>query len=93
MLWLVFGIGFSAVIWKRLYHNICFLLCLSGDDAVADDYASIALYFENQKQHFLAGKFFLKATQYSKVKWCFLQNKSFFMSKQIKWTFPFCFFL
>lgn len=38
-----------------------------GDDAVADDYASIALYFENQKQHFLAGKFFLKATQYSKA--------------------------
>lgn len=38
-----------------------------GDDAVTDDYASIAMYFENQKQHFLAGKFFLKATQYGKA--------------------------
>ena len=41
---------------------------MTGDDAVADDYASIAMYFENQKQHFLAGKFFLKATQYAKVR-------------------------
>lgn len=39
-----------------------------GDDAVADDYASIAMYFENQKQHFLAGKFFLKSAQYAKVR-------------------------
>ena len=43
------------------------LLSLIGDDAVADDYASIAMYFENQKQHFLAGKFFLKSKQYAKV--------------------------
>ncbi|XP_073252735.1 WD repeat-containing protein 19-like [Porites lutea] len=38
-----------------------------GDDAVADDYASIAMYFENQKQYFLAGKFFLKSKQYAKA--------------------------
>lgn len=38
-----------------------------GDDAVADDYASIAMYFENQKQYFLAGKFFLKSAQYAKA--------------------------
>ena len=41
---------------------------MTGDDAVADDYASIAMYFENQKQHFLAGKFFLKSAQYAKVR-------------------------
>lgn len=41
---------------------------ITGDDAVADDYASIAMYFENQKQHFLAGKFFLKSAQYAKVR-------------------------
>lgn len=41
---------------------------VTGDDAVADDYASIAMYFENQKQHFLAGKFFLKSAQYAKVR-------------------------
>ena len=41
---------------------------IPGDDAVADDYASIAMYFENQKQHFLAGKFFLKSAQYTKVR-------------------------
>ena len=40
---------------------------ITGDDAVADDYASIAMYFENQKQYFLAGKFFLKSAQYAKV--------------------------
>ena len=38
-----------------------------GDDATKEDYSSIALYFENQKQHYLAGKFFLKSAQYGKV--------------------------
>ena len=42
-------------------------MCVTGDDAVADDYASIAMYFENQKQYFLAGKFFLRSAQYAKV--------------------------
>ena len=29
-----------------------------GENATAEDYNSIALYFENKNQHFLAGKFF-----------------------------------
>ncbi|XP_046853283.1 WD repeat-containing protein 19-like [Xenia sp. Carnegie-2017] len=38
-----------------------------GDDCTPDDYSSIALHFEQKKQHFLAGKFFSKAGQYSKA--------------------------
>lgn len=39
----------------------------AGDDATKEDYSSIAMYFENQKQYFLAGKFYLKSTQHAKV--------------------------
>lgn len=52
---------------KQGYRSNAFVL-IPGDDAVADDYASIAMYFENQKQYFLAGKFFLKSAQYAKVR-------------------------
>ena len=34
-----------------------------GEDATHDDYQSIALHFENNKRHFLAGKFFLLCKQ------------------------------
>ena len=34
-----------------------------GADATHDDYQSIALHFENNKRHFLAGKFFLLCKQ------------------------------
>lgn len=32
-----------------------------------EDYQSIALYFEGEKKHLLAGKFFRKCGQYSRV--------------------------
>ena len=32
-----------------------------------EDYQSIALYFESEKNHFLAGKFFLMCNQYSRA--------------------------
>lgn len=51
----------------KKYLVLISLFYVAGDDAVADDYASIAMYFENQKQYFLAGKFFLKSAQYAKV--------------------------
>ncbi|KAI0219651.1 WD repeat-containing protein 19 [Lamellibrachia satsuma] len=38
-----------------------------GSDATPEDYQSIALYFENEKNHFLAGKFFLLAGQYARA--------------------------
>ncbi|KAK2164923.1 hypothetical protein LSH36_57g01034 [Paralvinella palmiformis] len=38
-----------------------------GPDATPDDYQSIALYFENEKNHFLAGKFFLQCNQYGRA--------------------------
>ncbi|MEQ2197130.1 hypothetical protein XENOCAPTIV_023680, partial [Xenoophorus captivus] len=41
------------------------LLC---SEATQEDYQSIALYFEGEKKHPLAGKFFHKCGQYSKVR-------------------------
>ncbi|CAH1776664.1 unnamed protein product [Owenia fusiformis] len=38
-----------------------------GTDATPEDYQSIALYFENEKNHFFAGKFFLLCTQYQRA--------------------------
>lgn len=38
-----------------------------GSEASAEDYQSIALYFEGEKKHLLAGKFFRKCGQYSRV--------------------------
>lgn len=39
-----------------------------GDDASIEDYASLALHFDNDKNSFFAGKFYYKAGQYSKVR-------------------------
>ena len=39
-----------------------------GPDATPEDYQSIALYFENEKNHFLSGKFFLLSGQYNRVR-------------------------
>lgn len=38
-----------------------------GSDATQEDYQSIALYFEGEKKHLLAGKFFQKCGQYSRA--------------------------
>ena len=38
-----------------------------GSDATSEDYINIANYFEEAGNHFLAGKFFLKAQRYDKV--------------------------
>ncbi|MEQ2290862.1 WD repeat-containing protein 19, partial [Ameca splendens] len=38
-----------------------------GSEATQEDYQSIALYFEGEKKHLLAGKFFHKCGQYSKA--------------------------
>lgn len=38
-----------------------------GDDASVEDYTSLALHFDNEKNPFLAGKFYYKAGQYGKV--------------------------
>lgn len=47
--------------------HVYMLLCVIGPDATPEDYQSIALFFENEKNHFLAGKFFLLSGQYSRV--------------------------
>ncbi|XP_033108550.1 WD repeat-containing protein 19-like isoform X2 [Anneissia japonica] len=44
-----------------------------GDDATLEDYQSIALHFDNEKSHFLAGKFFLLCSQYKKALQHFLR--------------------
>ncbi|XP_043548785.1 WD repeat-containing protein 19 isoform X2 [Chiloscyllium plagiosum] len=38
-----------------------------GSDANNEDYQSIALYFEGEKKHFLAGKFFMLCGQYTRA--------------------------
>lgn len=38
-----------------------------GSDATTEDYHSIAVYFEAEKNYFLAGKFYLLSGQYNKV--------------------------
>ena len=57
---------FIYVFHNRLISLISFLI-RTGDDCTPDDYASMALHFEQKKQHLLAGKFFSKAGQYNKV--------------------------
>ncbi|KAK3101973.1 hypothetical protein FSP39_007745 [Pinctada imbricata] len=44
-----------------------------GPDATPEDYQSIALYFENEKNHFLSGKFFLLSGQYNRAMKHFLK--------------------
>lgn len=38
-----------------------------GSEATIEDYQSIALYFEGEKNHLQAGKFFQKCGQYNRV--------------------------
>lgn len=40
-----------------------------------DDYQSIALYFENEKDHLMAGKFFLLCNQYERVCYSYFQRR------------------
>ncbi|XP_067949190.1 WD repeat-containing protein 19-like isoform X2 [Watersipora subatra] len=47
-----------------------------GSDATVEDYQSIAVYFENEKSHFMAGKFFLFCQQYSRALKHFLRVQS-----------------
>ncbi|GFN82173.1 WD repeat-containing protein 19-like [Plakobranchus ocellatus] len=44
-----------------------------GSDATPEDYQSIAVYFDAENNHFLAGKFFLLGGQYSKAMKHFLK--------------------
>ena len=44
-----------------------FVTTHTGSDATPEDYQSIAVHFENEKNHYLAGKFFLLSGQYSRV--------------------------
>ena len=41
--------------------------CVAGTDATPEDYQSIAVHFEGEKNHFLAGKFYYHSGQYSRV--------------------------
>ncbi|XP_013392134.1 WD repeat-containing protein 19-like [Lingula anatina] len=54
-----------------------------GSDATAEDYQSIALYFENEKNHFLAGKFFFLCAQYGRALKHFLRCSNSDDSKAI----------
>ena len=69
----------------------------TGSDATPEDYQSIALYFENEKNHFLSGKFFLLSGQYNRVSCGFcswveiVPEYCFHLSKQCKpWLVVVC---
>jgi len=47
------------------YH--CYLSVAGSESTSNEDYQSIALYFEGEKKHFQAGKFFLLCGQYGRV--------------------------
>nr|XP_019597484.1 PREDICTED: WD repeat-containing protein 19 isoform X1 [Rhinolophus sinicus] len=49
---------------------------IGSEDTTNEDYQSIALYFEGEKQHFQAGKFFLLCGQYSRALKHFLKCSS-----------------
>lgn len=49
-------------------HTCIFARSRSGSEATQEDYQSIALYFEGEKKHLQAGKFFQKCGQYSRVR-------------------------
>ncbi|KAG8134871.1 hypothetical protein E2320_007947 [Naja naja] len=53
----------------ELYADI-----ISSEETTNDDYQSIALYFEGEKKHFQAGKFFLLCGQYSRALKHFLKS-------------------
>lgn len=42
--------------------------CILGLNASVSEYQNIACYFENEKNWYLAGKYYLLAKQYEKVK-------------------------
>lgn len=44
------------------------LFFILGSEATQEDYQSIALYFEGEKKHLQAGRFFQKCGQYSRVR-------------------------
>uniref|UniRef100_A0A8C2H4P6 WD repeat domain 19 n=1 Tax=Cyprinus carpio TaxID=7962 RepID=A0A8C2H4P6_CYPCA len=55
----------------------CCALCMRpGSEATIEDYQSIALYFEGEKNHLQAGKFFQKCGQYSRALKHFLKCPS-----------------
>ena len=56
-----------SVKWHIICCGLIVFLFLPGPDATPEDYHSIALYFENEKNHFLSGKFFLLCNQYTRV--------------------------
>ncbi|XP_076826013.1 WD repeat-containing protein 19-like isoform X2 [Clavelina lepadiformis] len=48
-----------------------------GDDATMEDFKSIAVHFENDKNHFMAGKFFTKCREYARALKHFLKSSPF----------------
>lgn len=51
---------------KQVWFMLLVYVCV-GPDATAEDYGSIAVHFENDKNHYLAGKFFFLAGKHSQV--------------------------
>ena len=66
--------------------------CLvAGSDATPEDYQSIAVHFENEKNHFMAGKFFLLSEQFVRVGVGQSLSRFNFMVQKTLRTFLSCF--
>ena len=68
-----FKSSYSSLVLTLLFKTLSYiplstnLFYIPGPDATPEDYQSIALFFENEKNHFLSGKFFLLSGQYNRV--------------------------
>ena len=67
-LWMLRNVIIAALVLCFLWTCIYYCVIITGNDSTPEDYQSIALYFENQKNHFLAGKFFLLCGIYQRVR-------------------------
>ena len=68
----IIGIILLCIIFFMFYYVIILVLLvltmiLPGDAATAEDYNNMAVYFENQRQSLLAGKFYNKANLFQKA--------------------------
>ena len=56
----------------RMHGQMEFYAESLGREANPEDYESVALHFENEKNHFLAGKYYMLASSYAEVSCSFI---------------------
>ena len=61
------GCNVEAFHTAKLHSQMEVYAEIVGDQATDEDFLSIALHFESENNHLMAGKFFLKCGKYHKV--------------------------